>query len=187
MFALTRPALAGFVALALTAGPAHAQATGLMADLLNDLKDAQTKITDLAKALPDAAWNWRPGTGVRSSGEVVQHMAADNYLIPAIMGATPPAATGINPADYKTVQAYEARKIDRAAAMADLDASFAHLRKAMTETSPASLGETIKAFGASYTRQQFWVLATTHIHEHLGQLIAYARSNNIVPPWSRGN
>ena len=24
----------------------------------------------------------------------------------------------------------------------------------------------------------------THIHEHLGQSIAYARSNGVVPPWS---
>jgi hypothetical protein len=30
------------------------------------------------------------------------------------------------------------------------------------------------------------MLATvTHLHEHLGQLIAYARSNNVEPPWSR--
>jgi hypothetical protein len=25
----------------------------------------------------------------------------------------------------------------------------------------------------------------THLHEHLGQLIAYARMNNVVPPWSK--
>jgi hypothetical protein len=32
---------------------------------------------------------------------------------------------------------------------------------------------------------ELWLLTTTHIHEHLGQLIAYARSNDVVPPWSR--
>jgi hypothetical protein len=31
---------------------------------------------------------------------------------------------------------------------------------------------------------ELWVLTTTHLHEHLGQLIAYARSNGVVPPWS---
>lgn len=36
------------------------------------------------------------------------------------------------------------------------------------------------------TVQRMWILATTHLHEHLGQSIAYARSNGIVPPWSRG-
>jgi uncharacterized damage-inducible protein DinB len=163
-----------------------AQSNPVITDLVTDVKEVQKKITDLVKAMPDAAWNWRPGTGVRSTGEVVQHVAADNYLIPGLMGAAPPAATKINPADYKTVQAYETRTIDRAAAMADLDASFTHLYQAMNGTSAAAMSQKVEAFGRSYTRQQFWILATTHLHEHLGQLIAYARSNNIVPPWSRG-
>jgi hypothetical protein len=30
-----------------------------------------------------------------------------------------------------------------------------------------------------------WIAATTHLHEHLGQLIAYARSNNVTPPWTK--
>jgi hypothetical protein len=30
-----------------------------------------------------------------------------------------------------------------------------------------------------------WILTVGHLHEHLGQLIAYARSNNVVPPWSK--
>jgi hypothetical protein len=27
--------------------------------------------------------------------------------------------------------------------------------------------------------------AMADMHEHLGQLIAYARANRVVPPWSR--
>lgn len=186
MRTLMRAAAASTASLVLLAVPAAAQANPVIADLMTDAKEAQKKITDLVKALPDAAWTWRPGTGVRSTAEVIQHVAADNYLIPGLMGAAPPAATGINPSDYKTVQSYETRKIDRAAAMADLEASFNHLYQAMNATSPAAMSEKVTAFGSSYTRQQFWILATTHLHEHLGQLIAYARSNNVVPPWSRG-
>jgi hypothetical protein len=29
-----------------------------------------------------------------------------------------------------------------------------------------------------------WIRAITHLHEHLGQSIAYARSHEVVPPWS---
>jgi hypothetical protein len=36
------------------------------------------------------------------------------------------------------------------------------------------------------TNQRLWISTTTHLHEHLGQLIAYARSNNVTPPWSKG-
>jgi hypothetical protein len=28
------------------------------------------------------------------------------------------------------------------------------------------------------------LLLTSHSHEHLGQSIAYARANNITPPWT---
>lgn len=38
-------------------------------------------------------------------------------------------------------------------------------------------------FGQSFTMQQGWIMATTHLHEHLGQMIAYARSNGVKPPW----
>jgi hypothetical protein len=30
-------------------------------------------------------------------------------------------------------------------------------------------------------------LLVSHLHEHLGQAIAYARMNGVAPPWSEGN
>lgn len=165
--------------------PAAAQ-SGLMADLLKDVSEVESKLVGLAKAMPEATYSWAPGEGVRSVGGVFQHVAADNYLLPALLGVAPPAATGIKAAEYPTVQAYETRKVDRATVIADLEASFAHLKKAMMDTPDAKLGEKVKFFGQEQTIQQVWVLTTTHLHEHLGQSIAYARSNGVVPPWSRG-
>ena len=43
----------------------------------------------------------------------------------------------------------------------------------------------MKLFGQPFTMQSAWVLGTTHLHEHLGQLIAYARTNGVKPPWSQ--
>jgi hypothetical protein len=122
---------------------------------------------------------------VRSVGEVFQHVAADNYLLPAFAGAAPPAATGIKSDAYATVQAYETRSVDRATAIADLQQSFAHLKAAMSASASRSSSDTVSLFGQQRTLQQLWVLTATHLHEHLGQAIAYARSNNVVPPWSR--
>ena len=51
-------------------------------------------------------------------------------------------------------------------------------------TCPANLGEAVTMFGQPFTGQSGWILAVTHIHEHLGQMIAYARTNGIKPPWS---
>ena len=83
---------------------------GVMADLRHDVADAHTKIVALAKALPASAYDWRPDAGVRSTGEVFKHIASENYFLPAMMGATPPAASGINGKDYDTVGAYRRRR-----------------------------------------------------------------------------
>lgn len=173
-------------ALALVAqtGLAHAQTGSLMTVLVKDIKEVEEKLVGLAKAMPEASWNWRPGTGVRSVGEVYQHIATDNYLLPAMLGTPAPAETGIKGTDYKTAQAYETRKVDRAAVLADLEASFAFLRKAM-DAQPADLTKEITVFGRKTNAQETWILTVTHLHEHLGQAIAYARSNNVTPPWSK--
>jgi len=102
-----------------------------------------------------------------------------------MLGTPAPSATGIVGTDYKTVQAYETRKIDRAAAIADLEASFAHLKQAMAAQSASTLGKEQTFFGRKSTAQAVWISTTTHLHEHLGQAIAYARSNNVTPPWSK--
>ena len=68
--------------------PLHAQ-TGLTADLAKDIGEVQDKIVGLAKALPAGAYDWRPAKDVRSTGEVLMHVAADNYFLPAAMGIPP--------------------------------------------------------------------------------------------------
>jgi len=155
-----------------------------MGEMHSDVNEVQKKLIDLAKAIPESAYDWRP-PGARSIGEVFKHVAADNYLIPIDMGMPAPASTGISNTDMKTVGAYEGRKISKAQIVAELEASFQHLHKAMGLTTDANVGEKIKFFGQDWTRQKVMVLTVTHLHEHLGQAIAYARSNNVVPPWSK--
>ena len=175
--------LNGAFALA-CAVPAAAQSATIMADLVADVADAEKKFVDLAKAIPADKYTWRPGTGVRSVGEVIKHIAADNYLIPAGVGYPADPATGIKGEDYKTAVAYEGRTMTKEQAIAEMEKSFAHLKKSMQATPAAKLGDPVKLFGQPFTMQRAWLLGTTHIHEHLGQLIAYARSNGVKPPWS---
>jgi uncharacterized damage-inducible protein DinB len=50
----------------------------------------------------------------------------------------------------------------------------------------ARLDDGTKLFGRDTTVRAAMLLYVTHMHEHLGQLVAYARSNGVVPPWSAG-
>jgi uncharacterized damage-inducible protein DinB len=179
--------LAAVLALIVTSTlPLGAQTrTGVMGDLLRDVADVETKIVGLAKALPAAAYEWRPGKNVRSTGEVLMHVAADNYFLPAAMGIVPPAGTGIVGKDYKTAAAFEKRAMTRDQIVAELEKSFAFLKKSMQDTPDAKLDGALDVFGQKMTHRGLWITTATHLHEHLGQLIAYARSNNVTPPWSK--
>jgi uncharacterized damage-inducible protein DinB len=172
-----------FAAALAVAAPLSAQ--GLMGEMHSDVNEVQKKLVDLAKAMPESDYNWRPGPGVRSVGEVFLHVASDNYLIPIMMGMPAPADTRISATDMKSVEAFEKQKLSKDQIVAALEASFVHLHKAMGLTTDANLNEKVKFFGQDWTRQKAMVLTVTHLHEHLGQSIAYARSNGVVPPWSR--
>ena len=168
--------------LTLLAAPAYGQ--GLMADMHRDVNDVQKKFIDLAGAIPESAYAWRP-TGARSIGEVLLHIASDNYFLMMPMGKAAPAATNISATDFKSLEAFEKRQMSKQQIIAELEASFKHLHEGMGLTTDANIGEKIKFFGEDWTRQRAMVLTATHLHEHLGQLIAYARSNNVTPPWSK--
>jgi uncharacterized damage-inducible protein DinB len=156
---------------------------GVIGELLRDVNGVQTKIVGLAKALPETAYDWRPGKGVRSTKEVLMHVAADNYFMPALVGSTPPAETGITK-EYSTAEAFEKRTMTRDQVIAELEKSFAFLKTSLTDTSDAKLDAPPEP-GRKSTTRGLWISTATHLHEHLGQLIAYARSNNVTPPWSK--
>ena len=159
-------------------------AQSFMAEMHRDVNEAQKKMVDLAKAMPEATYGWRPSPEARSVGEVFLHVAADNYLIPIFMGMPAPQATGIT-SDYATSSAFEKRGLTRAQIVAELEASYVHLHRAMGLTTDQNLGETVKFFGQDWSRMRSMILTVTHLHEHLGQAIAYARANKVVPPWSQ--
>lgn len=164
---------------------ADAQRPAAMSALLRDIAGVEEKLLSLAEAIPEDSYGWRPGDGVRSVGEVLIHVAADNWFLPAAVGVAAPEATGIKANDYPSVQAYEARSMSKAEALSAVRESFAHLRTAMEAADDAQLARTLNLFGSEMTGVDLWVVTTTHLHEHLGQLIAYARSNGVVPPWSQ--
>lgn len=184
LVATSASSLAAQQASAATASSSTAPASGLVADLLRDVSQVERKMLGLARAVPADKYGWRPGAGVRSVSDLVMHVAADNYLFPVILGTPADPSTGIT-SDYSTAQAFEKRQISRDSAIVELERSFAFLKKSLSATPETKLGDKISMFGQQFTTQQAWLLATVHLHEHLGQFIAYARSNDVKPPWTQ--
>lgn len=164
-------------ALVLASSAAFAQAPdkGFRADFLMQQTGVEKEILGLAEATPADKYAWRPGEGVRSVSEVFMHLAGANYLLPSFAGVKVP--DGISRDMEKTVTQKDA-VIDA------LKKSFAHLRGAIAATSDADLDKPVKFFGIDSTVRGLYLVTANHEHEHLGQSIAYARMNGIVPPWT---
>lgn len=159
--------------------------TGLMKDLIAAVALVESKIVGLARAMPESAYAWRPADGVRSAGEVFIHLAGENYYAAAKFGNMSQAGTGITGAMHAEADAYEQRKMTRAEVIAALEQSFTLMRRSMIATPDDRLESMTEYSRQKVSLRTAWVRTTVHMHEHLGQLIAYARSNKIVPPWSR--
>ncbi len=169
------PVLAlGLLLGAAAVGRAQDMPAGVQGDLLRWYDDAANKIVQLAEAIPAEKFTWRPAEGVRSVGEVVGHVTGGNYLIMGMTGAQAPAGAPQN-MDQMTAKADLIRALRQ---------SIDHARATMRAMTAADLDAPANMFGRQTTKRDVCVLAVVHAHEHLGQMIAYARSNGVVPPWS---
>ena len=177
-FALAVPAFAqGQAKPAAASKAAQAAPVSVKTDVLRSLDDAQKKLLQLAEATSAEKFSWRPAEGVRSMGEILGHVAATNYFLPTIWGAKVPA--GVDP------RAFEKEAVDKAKAIDNLKKSFEHVRAAITAVPEGDLDKRVKLLAHEGTVREAIVILATHAHEHLGQSIAYARKNGIVPPWSQ--
>ncbi len=152
-------------------------------DLGRTLEILHEKFTSLAEAMPEEDLGWRPMEGVRSVEEVYIHVAADNWYVPALMGWPAPDETGVTE-DVATFREYQAREMTRDEMLTVLDASFDFMRSSLAD-SDTRTGDAVTLGGQETTVGDVWIRAIVHLHEHLGQSIAYARVHEIVPPWSR--
>lgn len=179
-----------FVALSLFAGlfgltlaQDQKPANGFERDFLISFNDVEVKTMSLAKAMPEEKYSWRPGAGVRSVSEVYVHIANGNRLLLALMHGMPE-----RDAFMKMVQDNEQREksiAGKAKVLADLESSFKQVHSILEAAGADALSKPIKFFGEDASPAAAYMSILSHVSEHLGQSIAYARMNGIVPPWSR--
>lgn len=172
-------------ALTLMPGPALAQAgqaaapaaapAGFKAEFFVQFDDAATKLTRLAEAMPAESYTWRPMEGVRSVSEVYMHVASGSYGFARSLGTPPPA--GLNMREFAALT-------DKAKVLESMKASFEHLRTAVMNIPDADMEKQIPFRGRQAPIREVLLAVAVHMHEHLGQSIAYSRMNKITPPWT---
>jgi len=148
---------------------------GIRGEILGQVDDAANKLAQLAGAIPADKYSWRPGPGVRSVSEVLMHVTGANYFFPRFVGVQAPSP--LPPGADTSVT-------DRAQIVEHMQRSFEHVRSVVRGVADADLDKPTSVFGRPTTYRDALLLFVTHAHEHLGQMIAYARMIGVVPPWS---
>jgi uncharacterized damage-inducible protein DinB len=143
-----------------------------------DLEDLERKYVSLAEAFPQERYSWRPMDGVRSVSEVLMHVVAANFAIPLRVGAELPEGA------RETWLADPDSFTDQAVVVDALRQSFDFAREVIAATPNDGLWVQAPNAGSGTTVGSQLILLQFHAHEHLGQMVAYARVNQIVPPWS---
>ncbi len=149
------------------------------------LSQVEQEFVGAADAMPENQYAYAPTQGefkgVRTFAQQVKHVAAVNYLVAAsILGEKPPVDTGSENGPDAVKSKADISKF--------LKDSFAYAHKAVGTITDANLVESIKnPFGEGQaTRLGMATLIIGHCFDHYGQMVEYLRSNNIVPPASRG-
>ena len=134
------------------------------------------QLVALAEAIPADKYSWRPAPGVRSVSEVFMHIALANFYLLSVTGPPMPPEITSNSME-KTVTA-------KPEVIQWLKRSLDAVKNAHAGIKPADLQRKVKVDGHDATVDGMYLRIIVHANEHMGQLVAYARMNGIVPPWS---
>lgn len=134
------------------------------------------QLVALAEAIPAEKFAWRPAPGVRSTSEVLVHIAMANFYLLSVTG--PKMPVDLTSVDMeKTVTA-------KAEVISWLKRSLDAVKSARAGLKLANLQRRVKVSGRDANVDGMYLRIIIHANEHMGQLVAYARMNGIVPPWS---
>lgn len=163
-----------------SAAPAAGQvapstAPGFVAEVMLQFEGSMEKFVALAEAMPADRYGWSPGPGVMSVARVFAHVARYNYLYPSTtLGVPAPEARDLDAAE---------NLMDKAQLVARLRESGEHVRRVVQGLQDPS--RVTEQYGRQLPEWSVLLQLVSHMNEHLGQSIAYARMNGVVPPWAR--
>jgi len=153
-----------------------AQPTNLQTALANDVGTLSDKFVGLARVMA-GKYDWKPGQGVRSAGDVFNLIVMENKMLTGLLTGAAAPGGGMGGRGNQVADPTEMQEA--------LRSSYAALKQALSGLSDSDLTANVKMFGRETTKQGAALMLLMDQHEHLGQSIAYARSNSVVPPWSK--
>jgi uncharacterized damage-inducible protein DinB len=165
---------------------------GFRGEYLWEFEIAEQHLLALAEAFPAERYGWRPAESARSVSEVLMHLAAGSHMFLVILGveAAPELYGNLEGeglartmAMFVKNESLEKSLTDKVAVLAWLRGSLSAVRTAFAEASDTELDRPEVFAGERSTVRRFYMRGLCHMHEHMGQLISYARAMGMPAPW----
>jgi uncharacterized damage-inducible protein DinB len=165
---------------------------GFRGEFLWELEIVERQMMAMVEAIPADKYDWRPDQKARSISEVLVHVAAGNFMLLEAVGAAAP----VDLYGQAAVQGQERfwglirrndeleKSVREKVAVTDvLKRSLQAVRNSFTQADDAELDQRRHFFGEQTTVRRVYLRLLVHMHEHMGQMIAYMRINGMSPPW----
>jgi uncharacterized damage-inducible protein DinB len=156
------------------AAPAVAQtaSTTVVKEMVGVLQRSVTDILDIAEAMPEGKYDFKPTPEVHTFREQLVHLAG-------IAERFTDAASGTKSAVHD-----HGKSMTKAEVIALVKAKFQAAEGVLAATSDAQLLEQVKfpIGDRMVSRFVFWTAPILQVRNHYGQLVVYLRLNGIVPP-----
>jgi uncharacterized damage-inducible protein DinB len=168
-------------ALQAQSAEANAQLEGIWEGYDGEWHHVSRNLIALAEAIPADKYGWRPAPGVRSVSEVLMHIALSNFYLLSVTG--PKMPPDIQTSFDKSIN-LEKTVTAKPEVIQYLKRSLDAVRRAHAGLKPADLERKVNIYSKTVPVDGMYLRIIAHANEHYGQLIAYARENGVVPPWS---
>ena len=153
--------------------PAAAPANPITASEKGFYGYVSNAVIGAAQKMPEENYSFKPVPEVRSFGQLVGHVAEENYFFCSLAtGATSPG---------KDIEKTKTSKADLVAALKDAVAYCNTAFEGMTDAKGAQM--TI-FMNFDIAKMTLFSLNTAHTDEHYGNMVTYLRIKGIVPPTS---
>ena len=155
--------------------PSSASAQGTPPSLVKELvatwQRAATEIIDVAAAMPEEKYAYKPTPEIQTFGDQLVHVAGITQRF-------------IDSAKGTKSEAAHPHKMTKAEVIALLKQTFQTGEQMLGSLTDAQLLEPVKfPFGdRTVSRFTFWQGPLYQVRNHYGQLVVYLRMNGIVPP-----
>jgi uncharacterized damage-inducible protein DinB len=163
-------------------------------EYLGELEIPSKQVLELAEAVPEEAYDWRPAEDARSFAAVLVHIAVGNLMLLYRAGVHSAEVTRLcgslacdDPEQWlrlvrKSV-GMEKTITSKDAVLSLLRGSFDAVKTAVRSMKPEEMERPRELWNEETTYGRVCLRILAHADEHMGQAIAYARVMGFRVPW----